>query len=221
MNHNRKRRETERKLREAQERERRRKESASKVGVLVDYSALSPCSSYGPPDFYERGYYLDFPFACAWCGSEEVWTAGQQKWWYEVAKGDLFTGASLCRSCRRQAREEKGKAHPLHDLRRWLRLIRDELEPALLSGGWRLAPEGFDQFPYQLVYARDDVFLRLRWSNDENFRSVLLLERRDARANDYRLIHTSSPVQPYKLSHAELQRRFDEFLEATRSELAV
>ena len=219
MNHNRKRRETERKRRDAEERERRRLEQASKDGVAVDYSALSPCSSYGPPDFYERGYYLDFPFACAWCGSEEVWTAGQQKWWYEVAKGDLFTGASLCRSCRRQARAEKGKAHPLHDLRRWLRLIRDALETDAASASWRIAVGATERLPHLLIYDRRGDLIQIRWGH-VGFKPVLMLECRDSQTDEYRLIHTSSPVDPYKLSHAELQRRFDEFLEAARGEFA-
>ena len=47
------------------------------------------------PDFYE-----DKPFKCRECGKNEVWTAKQQKWWYEEAKGDLETTAILCRACR-------------------------------------------------------------------------------------------------------------------------
>lgn len=31
-------------------------------------------------------YYVDKPFQCIDCGKEEVWTAEQQKWFYEVAK---------------------------------------------------------------------------------------------------------------------------------------
>ena len=44
--------------------------------------------------------YEDKPFKCKRCGKEETWTAKQQKWWYEEAKGDLETTAVLCRSCR-------------------------------------------------------------------------------------------------------------------------
>jgi hypothetical protein len=105
VNHNRKRREADRKRQDAEERERRCKEQASKEGVPVDYSALAPFNSYGPPDFYERGCYLDFPFACAWCGSEEVWTASQQKWWYEEAKGMSSPGpASVAPAVARRGR---------------------------------------------------------------------------------------------------------------------
>ncbi|WLD14561.1 zinc-ribbon domain containing protein [Planctellipticum variicoloris] len=55
----------------------------------------------------ERGYYLDQPFTCVDCGKDEVWTATQQKWWYEVAKGDVFTTARRCRICRRRDRERR------------------------------------------------------------------------------------------------------------------
>ena len=47
------------------------------------------------PDFYE-----DKTFKCKKCEKEEVWTAKQQKWWYEEAQGDLETTAVLCRACR-------------------------------------------------------------------------------------------------------------------------
>lgn len=43
------------------------------------------CNGYGQPEFFWRRYYIDKRFTCAKCGTEEVWTAAQQKWWYEVA----------------------------------------------------------------------------------------------------------------------------------------
>jgi len=77
-------------------------------GVGVDLDALSP--SYGRPDFVMRGYYVDVPFVCRECGVEQVWTAARQKWWYEVAKGDVFSTARLCRPCRQRARALRGEA---------------------------------------------------------------------------------------------------------------
>ncbi|WP_444938452.1 zinc-ribbon domain containing protein [Microbulbifer sp. JMSA002] len=47
-------------------------------------------------------YYLDREFQCKDCGSEEVWTAKQQKWWYEIAKGDFETSTVRCRPCRKK-----------------------------------------------------------------------------------------------------------------------
>ena len=50
---------------------------------------LGPNKSYGSPTYVERGYYVDMPFSCNACGKAQAWSATQQKWWYEVAKGDL------------------------------------------------------------------------------------------------------------------------------------
>jgi hypothetical protein len=49
-------------------------------------------------------YYLDRPFTCRDCGVEEVWTAKQQKWWYEVAHGHIDSTAVRCRACRQARR---------------------------------------------------------------------------------------------------------------------
>ena len=83
-------------------------------GVMVDITSLAPNNSYDPPDFVRRRYYLDLPFTCAGCNSQEVWTAVQQKWWYEVAKGSLYTTAKFCRSCRRQEQSRRALARKIH-----------------------------------------------------------------------------------------------------------
>lgn len=75
--------------------------------TLVDVSKLNPDNSYGSPEFVARGYYLDQPFTCCDCGAEQVWTARQQKWWYEIAKGDRWTIAKRCRACRKSARQRE------------------------------------------------------------------------------------------------------------------
>ena len=46
-------------------------------------------------------YYIDRPFTCRECGAQEVWTATQQKWWYEVIKGHINSSAVHCLACRR------------------------------------------------------------------------------------------------------------------------
>lgn len=84
------------------------------AGVAVNVEALAPCNSYGIPDFVERGYYVDRDFVCEACGREETWTARQQKWWYEVAKGYVYSTAKLCRPCRRLERDRKAKARKVH-----------------------------------------------------------------------------------------------------------
>ena len=83
-------------------------------GVLVNEAALAPNNSYGAPDFVRRGHYVDKPFRCKECGKEEVWTATQQKWWYEVAKGYAWSTAVLCRACRRKEGARRAEARHVH-----------------------------------------------------------------------------------------------------------
>jgi len=212
MNHNRKR-------REAAARERRRREAALRDAVLVDPTTLVSCNSPVPPDFVRRGYYLDVPFTCASCGSDEVWTASQQKWWYEVAKGSLYSGAKLCRTCRRDARSHKGKAHPLQNIRRWLGLIRNDLDADLRAADWCPVIGVGDLYPDTLTYDRDDALARLRWEC-EAWSPALILERRDARNAPFKtLVHVD--VSTYNMTHEELQRRFDGVLTAVRRELEL
>jgi len=50
-------------------------------------------------------FYYDIEFECIDCGSREVWSASQQKWWYEEAGGYFFSTAVRCRDCRRKERD--------------------------------------------------------------------------------------------------------------------
>jgi hypothetical protein len=59
-------------------------------------------------------FYVDKAIQCRQCGKEEVWTANRQKWWYEVAKGNIFSQAVLCRACREEGREKKAEARRVH-----------------------------------------------------------------------------------------------------------
>ena len=92
----------------------RRSERTVAGSVRVNVSALAPNNSYGLPRFAARGYYLDEPFTCAGCGVAQVWTASQQKWWYEVAKGYVYSHAKLCRPCRRREQARRAEARRVH-----------------------------------------------------------------------------------------------------------
>jgi predicted RNA-binding Zn-ribbon protein involved in translation (DUF1610 family) len=70
--------------------------------IPADTSQQAPNNSYSPKLFYE-----DMPFVCVDCGKDEIWTAKQQKWWYEVAKGNIQSTAVRCRACRNALRETK------------------------------------------------------------------------------------------------------------------
>lgn len=101
----------------AQERTRemsRRLREAAKKHVLVNPANLRPTNSYGTPDFVKRGHYVDMPFHCKACGVAQVWTETQQKWWYESAKGDVWTKAVLCRACRRREQARRAEAREVH-----------------------------------------------------------------------------------------------------------
>jgi hypothetical protein len=71
--------------------------------VAADASQQVANNSYdSPPTFY-----IDIAFTCRDCGSDEVWTAEQQKWYYEVAKGTLYATAVRCRDCRNHIKDQK------------------------------------------------------------------------------------------------------------------
>ena len=91
------------------------------IGVIVEAGTapcnpllLAPSISYGAPDFVSRGYYVDQAFTCISCQCEEIWRATQQKWWYEVAKGNVESRAVRCRACRRVERERSAEARRIH-----------------------------------------------------------------------------------------------------------
>jgi hypothetical protein len=59
-------------------------------------------------------FYLDHEFTCKDCGKTEVWTGRQQKWWYEVARGEMEQVAVRCRSCRQKENRRKEEARRAH-----------------------------------------------------------------------------------------------------------
>lgn len=72
--------------------------------IAADISEQTPHTSFGGVPLY----YEDLNFTCVDCGREEVWTAEQQKWWYETAKGYIFSKAIRCRACRNALRAAHG-----------------------------------------------------------------------------------------------------------------
>ena len=73
----------------------------------VDYSKLMSNNSYVSSEFAERGYYVDRAFSCCDCSAEGVWTAEQQRWWYETLRGSQYAFAKRCRACRQRERQRK------------------------------------------------------------------------------------------------------------------
>lgn len=73
----------------------------------MDFSKLKANNSYGLSAFAQRGYYVDRPFSCCDCGAACVWTAAQQRWWYETIGGSQDAIAKRCRPCRQRERQRK------------------------------------------------------------------------------------------------------------------
>lgn len=71
--------------------------------VEADHAQLEHINTYGCLPLF----YVDKPFICRDCGAEEIWTAKQQKWWYEMAKGHIDSTAIRCRKCRDKIKHEK------------------------------------------------------------------------------------------------------------------
>ena len=70
--------------------------------IKADLSKQTPNNSYSPPLYYE-----DVSFMCRDCGAESVWTAEQQRLWYEQWGGSVQSTAVRCRACRQRVRREK------------------------------------------------------------------------------------------------------------------
>lgn len=78
--------------------------------VAADHEQLLHNNTYGMlPTFY-----MDKTFECRDCGSMELWTAKQQKWWYEIAKGHIDSIAVSCRPCRKKHQARKAEARQVH-----------------------------------------------------------------------------------------------------------
>ena len=72
--------------------------------IPANWEALQHNQATIPESTYPL-FYADRHFKCRDCGSDEIWRATQQKWWYETAKGPIDSIAIRCRSCRRKERE--------------------------------------------------------------------------------------------------------------------
>ncbi len=57
-------------------------------------------------------YYSDIHYTCAGCSKKEVWTAPQQKRYFETQKGNIYNEPKWCHKChlkRMRDKEEKSK----------------------------------------------------------------------------------------------------------------
>jgi len=77
---------------------------------MADHTELKNNNTYGPLPLF----YIDKLVICRDCNKQEVWKADRQKWWYEVAKGDINTQAVYCRNCRDKKKAIKEQARKVH-----------------------------------------------------------------------------------------------------------
>ncbi|QIL82503.1 hypothetical protein G7047_23125 [Diaphorobacter sp. HDW4A] len=84
--------------------------------------------------------YVDKAFTCIDCGVQQVWTAKQQLWWYEIAKGNPYTAAVRCRPCRKlhaeqlKAMQSHPGANKLGEEVAWLKSLKSEpSDPAKIN----------------------------------------------------------------------------------------
>jgi hypothetical protein len=78
--------------------------------IPAEQTKLLHDHTYGP----RPRFYADRPFTCVDCGAEEVWSAIDQKWWYEEAKGKIATRANRCLACRRKRRVRRSQERHVH-----------------------------------------------------------------------------------------------------------
>ena len=66
----------------------------------ADLTKHAPHNSYSPPMWY-----VDEDKKCVECGREFMFTARQQKHWFEVLKIPIHVSANRCVTCRRMRRD--------------------------------------------------------------------------------------------------------------------
>lgn len=70
--------------------------------IRANVDKQAPNNSYDTVFFY-----IDLDFECVDCGSKETWTAEQQQWYYEEAKGPTYAHAKRCQPCRYRRKKEQ------------------------------------------------------------------------------------------------------------------
>ena len=97
-----KQRKSEIKLRRWQRQEAQREAAKPKLKLLpagVLKADMERLAQLNGSCFWHRGYYEDRVYRCRDCGADCVWTARDQKWWYEQAQAHLDSVANRCRPC--------------------------------------------------------------------------------------------------------------------------
>ena len=97
--------------------------------------------------FWHRGYYEDRAYCCRDCGADCVWTARDQKWWYEQVQGNLDSVAVRCRPCNAK-------------FRAWRQSHCNTPEMAALRALWREQPDRAARERVERALASNDPAIR-------------------------------------------------------------
>jgi hypothetical protein len=84
-----------------------------KRGTIIRVNELKVFSRCAIPKIPD--YYCDTLFTCRDCGERDLWTAKQQKRWYEEQGGEIEAIAIRCRACRRKEKHRREMARKAHD----------------------------------------------------------------------------------------------------------
>lgn len=178
--------------------------------VAADLSQQVRSNSYSPPPLF----YMDMEFECVDCGRREIWTAHQQKWYFEVAKGSLYATAVRCRECRKahsKQRQGHGDPNPIKGLGSLMKRIRSDIEPGLLAAGFELEGRNYGKGSTTawLDYSRPGLILRCFFDPRD---ARLIAETLDDSA-DCRIV---AKVELCCVSTPELLGRIDAFTSAVQ-----
>ncbi len=87
-------------------REQKRIAKLQKEGRIVKSVEIPKDALPANPENQDHGggyaaklYYKDIHYTCAGCGKKEVWTAQQQKRYFEIQKGNIYNKPKWCHEC--------------------------------------------------------------------------------------------------------------------------
>ncbi len=79
------------------------------VEIPKDALAADPDNQDHGGGYAAKFSYKDIHFACAGCGKMEIWTAQQQKRYFEVQKGNIYNEPKWCHECHSKRMQERNK----------------------------------------------------------------------------------------------------------------
>ncbi|MCA9038292.1 MAG: zinc-ribbon domain-containing protein [Planctomycetaceae bacterium] len=128
--------------------------------VIADPSKQVPNNSCGAPVLF----YVDKPFTCIDCGKSEIWSAQQQQWYYEVARGSLYATAVRCRECRKVhagIHSGHGDPNPIKHEGTLMKRVQTGIAAVIAETGFKFVSKSHPptKGTITLDYERDDLLL--------------------------------------------------------------